>query len=486
MTPEEFRRHGHAAIDWIADYWSSRRRPAGPRPGRSRATYDARSRRPRRSRPSRSTPCWPTSTSIVVPGLTHWQHPRFFAYFPANSSPAGDPRRPALQRHRRPGDDLGHQPGGHRGRAGRPRLARARPSACPSSFRHAARAGRRRHPGHRLDRDVHRPAGRPAPRDRRAAASATACRPTPFDDLRLHPGPLVAAQGRDDGGLGASAVRLVAVDPATQAMDVARPARCDGRRRGRRRAGRCWCRRRSGRRPPGAIDPTAAIAVVAQEHGAWLHVDAAWAGVAAVCPEHRWIHDGVEHADSYVTNPHKWLLTDVRLQRLLGTRPRLAARCAVDPPGVPAQPRERVRRRRRLPRLAPAAGAPVPRAEALDRAADVRAVGVAGAHRDRGRARPSGSPSSSAPTTGSRSSPSRCSGWWCSAWSAATSETMALMEAVNASGTSPTSATPGSRVAPPSGGPSGSWRTTAADIDRTWDCPHGGGRAAASDARMGA
>jgi aromatic-L-amino-acid decarboxylase len=59
----------------------------------------------------------------------------------------------------------------------------------------------------------------------------------------------------------------------------------------------------------GAIDPTAAIAEVAREHGAWLHVDAAWAGVAAVCPEHRWIHEGVEHADSYVTNPHKWLLT---------------------------------------------------------------------------------------------------------------------------------------------------------------------------------
>jgi aromatic-L-amino-acid decarboxylase len=59
----------------------------------------------------------------------------------------------------------------------------------------------------------------------------------------------------------------------------------------------------------GAVDPVAEIAPVAQEHGAWLHVDAAWAGVAAVCPEHRWIHDGVEHADSYVTNPHKWLLT---------------------------------------------------------------------------------------------------------------------------------------------------------------------------------
>ncbi len=59
----------------------------------------------------------------------------------------------------------------------------------------------------------------------------------------------------------------------------------------------------------GAVDPVAEIAPVAREHGAWLHVDAAWAGVAAICPEHRWIHDGVEHADSYVTNPHKWLLT---------------------------------------------------------------------------------------------------------------------------------------------------------------------------------
>jgi aromatic-L-amino-acid/L-tryptophan decarboxylase len=59
----------------------------------------------------------------------------------------------------------------------------------------------------------------------------------------------------------------------------------------------------------GAVDPVAQIAPVAREHGAWLHVDAAWAGVAAICPEHRWIHDGVEHADSYVTNPHKWLLT---------------------------------------------------------------------------------------------------------------------------------------------------------------------------------
>jgi aromatic-L-amino-acid decarboxylase len=60
----------------------------------------------------------------------------------------------------------------------------------------------------------------------------------------------------------------------------------------------------------GAVDPTAAIAAVAARHGAWLHVDAAWAGVAAVAPEFRSeINAGLELADSYVTNPHKWLLT---------------------------------------------------------------------------------------------------------------------------------------------------------------------------------
>ena len=58
----------------------------------------------------------------------------------------------------------------------------------------------------------------------------------------------------------------------------------------------------------GAVDPVPAIAEVAA--GAWLHVDAAWAGSAAVCPEHRGLLEGLEHADSYVFNPHKWLLTN--------------------------------------------------------------------------------------------------------------------------------------------------------------------------------
>jgi aromatic-L-amino-acid decarboxylase len=59
-----------------------------------------------------------------------------------------------------------------------------------------------------------------------------------------------------------------------------------------------------------AIDPVPAIADVCADHGVWLHVDAAYAGSAAVCPELRFVNDGVDRADSYTFNPHKWLLTN--------------------------------------------------------------------------------------------------------------------------------------------------------------------------------
>src|SRR6185295_11248250 len=59
-----------------------------------------------------------------------------------------------------------------------------------------------------------------------------------------------------------------------------------------------------------AIDPVPAIAEICRRHGLWLHVDAAHAGSAAICPEFRWIHAGLEEADSYCVNPHKWLLTN--------------------------------------------------------------------------------------------------------------------------------------------------------------------------------
>jgi aromatic-L-amino-acid decarboxylase len=60
-----------------------------------------------------------------------------------------------------------------------------------------------------------------------------------------------------------------------------------------------------------SVDPVPEIAALCREAGAWLHVDAAYAGSAAVCPEHRWALAGCERADSLVVNPHKWLFTPV-------------------------------------------------------------------------------------------------------------------------------------------------------------------------------
>jgi aromatic-L-amino-acid decarboxylase len=70
-----------------------------------------------------------------------------------------------------------------------------------------------------------------------------------------------------------------------------------------------------------AVDPVAAIADVCGRHGLWLHVDAAYAGSAGVAPELRWVLAGCERADSLVTNPHKWLLTPIDCSVLYTARP---------------------------------------------------------------------------------------------------------------------------------------------------------------------
>jgi aromatic-L-amino-acid decarboxylase len=70
-----------------------------------------------------------------------------------------------------------------------------------------------------------------------------------------------------------------------------------------------------------SVDPVAAIAEACEQEGVWLHVDAAYAGSAMVCPELRWAFEGVERADSVVVNPHKWLLTAQGCSALWTRRP---------------------------------------------------------------------------------------------------------------------------------------------------------------------
>ncbi len=70
-----------------------------------------------------------------------------------------------------------------------------------------------------------------------------------------------------------------------------------------------------------AVDPVGEIAETCAGAGAWLHVDAAYAGAAMVCPEHRWAFDGVERSDSLVVNAHKWMLTPMDCSLLWSRRP---------------------------------------------------------------------------------------------------------------------------------------------------------------------
>src|SRR5437660_937456 len=75
-----------------------------------------------------------------------------------------------------------------------------------------------------------------------------------------------------------------------------------------------------------SIDPVPQIADIAEKHGLWLHVDAAYGGAAAIVPEHRYILNGVERADSLVVNAHKWLLTPIDLSAFYTRRPDILRR----------------------------------------------------------------------------------------------------------------------------------------------------------------
>jgi aromatic-L-amino-acid decarboxylase len=75
-----------------------------------------------------------------------------------------------------------------------------------------------------------------------------------------------------------------------------------------------------------SVDPVAAIAEICAAEGLWLHVDAAYAGSAAMCPEFRWCLEGCEHADSFVFNPHKWLFTPIDASALYTRHPEVFKR----------------------------------------------------------------------------------------------------------------------------------------------------------------
>ncbi len=303
MDPEEFRRAGHAVVDWIADYWATldQRPVASTEPPGSLAA---------------ALPAGPSAHgepveavladlgSLVAPRLTHWQHPGFFGYFPANTS------GPSV---------LGDLVSSGLGVQG---MLWATSPACteletvmmdwlaglldlPQRFRSTGAGG-----GVIQDSAssatlvatlaaLHRAGGgrwREAGIDRRYRVYAS---------TEGHSSIEKAAR---IAGLGRDGVRTVDVDPETLAM---RPDALRAAIRADVAAGDvpAIVVATIGTTSTTAVDPLSDIGAICAEHGVWLHVDAAYAGAAAVCPELRWSHVGLEYADSYCFDPHKWLLT---------------------------------------------------------------------------------------------------------------------------------------------------------------------------------
>ncbi len=303
MTPEEFRRHGREVVDWIADYWERLETlPVQSRaaPGDVRAALPPLP--PRDGEPFADL--MRDVEEIVLPGTTHWQSPGWFGYFPANAS------GPAV---------LGELLSAGLGVQG---MLWSTSPACTELETHVLDwlVGMLDLPPAFLSTG----AGGGVIQD--SASNAALCalvaareRASGFAvDERGGDGSLTAYCSTQThssiekavrvAGLGAANLRRVEVDDL-QAM---RPAALDAAIRADLAAGKrpAFACATVGTTSSHALDPLPAIGAVCREHGLWLHVDAAHAGTAALCPEFRGIQDGLEFADSYCFNPHKWMFTN--------------------------------------------------------------------------------------------------------------------------------------------------------------------------------
>lgn len=300
MTPEQFRTHGHQLVDWMADYLGdvgTRRVVPDVKPGAIRhALPDAP---PDQAEPFERVVA--DFERLILPGMTHWNHPGWFAYFAGNNSP------PSI---------LAEM------------LTATLGAQCMSWQTSPAATELEQVTMEWLARMLDLPAGFTGViQDTASTATLVALlsareRASGFAGERLgvEQGLRVyasaeahssVAKGVKLAGYGAEALRAIRVDekyalrPDALEEAMARDAAAG-------LVPACVVAT-VGTTSSTAIDPLPAIAEICRRHGAWLHVDAAWAGSAAIIPELRWILDGVEHADSLVLNPHKWMLVNFDL-----------------------------------------------------------------------------------------------------------------------------------------------------------------------------
>jgi aromatic-L-amino-acid decarboxylase len=303
MTPDQFRHYGRAVVDWIADYYEQIESfpvLSQVEPGETRATLPLEP--PLEGEPFEQI--LGDVTDKILPGITHWQSPNFFAFFPANAS------GPSM---------LGELLSAGLGVQG---MLWATSPACTELETHILdwMAGMLDLPSHFRSDST----GGGVIQD--SASSASLCallaareRSTGYvSNERGTDGRLVAYASTQThssvekaaliAGLGRGNLRSIQIDErfALRPDLLARQIRQD------RGAGLvpCFVCATVGTTSSNAVDPLPEIGAICREEGLWLHVDAAMAGTAALCPEFRWIHGGLELADSYCFNPHKWMFTN--------------------------------------------------------------------------------------------------------------------------------------------------------------------------------
>jgi aromatic-L-amino-acid decarboxylase len=303
MTAEEFRRYGKLVVDWVADYYQTiESLPvlSQIQPGHVRTALPA-------SPPAQGEPfetLLGDVRKVILPGITHWQSPNFFAYFPANAS------GPAIL------GDLVSSALGVQG------MLWATSPACTELETHVLDW---LVPMLGLPEKFHS-SGTGGGVIQDTASSATLCamlaareRATNYTtNIRGLSRKLVAytsAHAHSSlekaamiAGIGLDNLRLIEVDDSfALKADVLQAQIESDVKAGLVPFFICGT---VGTTSSNAMDPLPAIAALCQQHNLWFHVDAAMSGTAALCPEFRYFQQGVEHADSYCFNPHKWMFTN--------------------------------------------------------------------------------------------------------------------------------------------------------------------------------
>jgi aromatic-L-amino-acid decarboxylase len=297
MTPEEFRTMGHRLIDWVADY----RAGVGKLPVMARTEPgEVKARLPAAppERPEDFAAVFADLERVLLPGLSHWQHPQFYGFFPSNASLAG-----VL------GDYLSTGLGvlGLAWQAS-PALTELEEivvgwvrqmvglssawsgviqDTASTSTLVALICARERSSNFSLARGGLQAEGKPLVVYTSSQSHSS-----------VEKAAVLAGFGRDN-------VRRIEHDSAFALRPDALEAAV--RRDGAEGRTPCAVVDTTGTTVSTALDPVGAIAEITRRHGLWLHVDAAMAGSAMILPECRWMWDGIEEADSVVLNPHKWL-----------------------------------------------------------------------------------------------------------------------------------------------------------------------------------